>query len=333
MNAFKKICRCLLPIFLGVLVLFYLVTSAVLLNFETQLVFHPQKLDSAVQLHKRPLIIPDAENVEFVSPDGQKLHGYFLQSGDFVDENTVPVLYCHGNGKNCLCSAGWFFFDRQAPDANGKRGPSRFAMLSFDYRAYGFSEGQKSDLSENAVFDDARAARKWLAQKCSKDETQVVLIGHSLGGGVASELAQDGAPALILCSTFDSVPDTAQSYCPLVLAKLLMKNRFDSAKKLAKLKLPILQFHDPDDRIVPYRNGQRLFEAAKPKIFIVLHDMGHNYDLSLDMRDKIIQFIEDNVKTDDKNTPNAPKDSKNATNDVLKKLHEPENDSTSAIHE
>ncbi|MBQ2822332.1 MAG: alpha/beta hydrolase [Thermoguttaceae bacterium] len=295
MNTFKKILRYLFSLFLGVVVLFYLVTSAVILTCETDLVFHPHKLDDKTPLEERPQILPAAENIEFTSDDGLKLHGYFLQSGSFIDENTIPVLYCHGNGGNCLYSSGWFFFDLQPANDSGDRGPSKFAMLSFDYRAYGFSEGKKADLSENAVYSDARAARKWLAQKCAKSEREIILMGHSLGGGVASELAKDGTPKLILCSTFDSVPDTAQSYCPILPAKLLMKNRFASAEKLAKLNVPILQFHDPVDRIVPYRNGLRLHVAAnEPKEFVILNRLDHNYAPNAAMKEKIITFLTQN---------------------------------------
>lgn len=274
-------------------VLFYAVTSWVLVTNETDLVFHPHEYDASTPLEQRPQILPTAENVEFLSADGLKLHGYFLQSGDFIDQNTIPVLFCHGNGGNCVYTAGWFFFDLQPMNEDGKRGPSRFAMLSFDYRSYGFSEGKKSDLSEKTVCSDARAARKWLSEKCAKNERDVVLMGHSLGGGVAAELALDGTPRLILLSTFDSVPDTALSYCPILPAKLCMRNQFASSKKLPKIHVPLLQFHDPNDQIVPFRNGKRLFTSAnEPKEFVVLHGMNHNYTPNPEMRAKIVSFLE-----------------------------------------
>jgi len=276
----------LVSLFMFLAFTFYAVTSFVILTHETDLVFHPHQLDSSMPIEARPEMLPGAEQAVFPGEDGRKLHGYFVQSGDFCDENTIPVLFCHGNGGNCVYTSGWFFFERE-------KGPSRFAMLTFDYRAYGFSEGKKAELNENAIYSDARAARKWLAQKVGKNETDVALMGHSLGGGVASDLAQDGAPGLILCSTFDSVPDTAQSYCQLLPAKLLMKNRFASGEKLAKLHVPVLQFHDPEDQIVPYRNGQRLEKCInEPKEFVVLHGLEHNYAPNVEMREKIVEFLE-----------------------------------------
>lgn len=278
-------------------VLFYGLTSWVIITHETDLVFHPHQYDASTPLEQRPVILPTAENVGFFGEDGRKLHGYFLQSGDFTDENTIPVLFCHGNGGNCEYTAGWFFFELQPLNSEGKRGPSRFAMFSFDYRSYGFSEGKKAELSENACYSDARSARKWLAEKCGKKESDVVLMGHSLGGGVASELALDDTPKLILLSTFDSVPDTAQSYCPLLPAKFLMKNRFASAQKLARIHTPLLQFHDPEDNIVPYRNGKRLFQSANsPKEFVVLHGMNHNYVPNKEIRAKIVEFLDNSEK-------------------------------------
>ncbi|MBQ6108695.1 MAG: alpha/beta hydrolase [Thermoguttaceae bacterium] len=265
---------------------FYALTSYVILMHETDLVFHPHQLDATMPLEARPQVIPYAEQVVFPGDDGRKLHGYFVQSGDYCDENTIPVLYCHGNGGNCVYSSGWVFFPHES-------GPSRFALMTFDYRAYGFSEGKKAELNEFAVYSDARTARKWLAEKVGKPETSVALMGHSLGGGVVCDLAQDGASALILCSTFDSVPDTAQSYCMFLPAKLLMKNQFASAEKLSKVHVPVLQFHDPTDGTVPYRNGQRLYaHINEPKEFVVLNGLGHNYHPNIEMREKIISFLE-----------------------------------------
>lgn len=292
MKKFTRISLITLGAFFMFLVFtFYTLTSLVILTHETDLVFHPHQLDATMPLEARPVIIPNSEQAVIIGDDGRKLHGYFVQSGDYCDENTIPILFCHGNGGNCVYTSGWVFFDHET-------GPSRFALLTFDYRAYGFSEGQKKELNENAVYSDARAARKWLAEKVGKPETSVALMGHSLGGGVASDLAQDGTPALMLFSTFDSVPDTAQSYCIFLPAKLLMKNRFASAEKLSKIHVPVLQFHDPTDMTVPYRNGKRLFERLnEPKEFVVLNGQGHNYAPNLEMREKIISFLEKNANS------------------------------------
>ena len=248
----KKIRRIIIisgAVFMFLVLSFYAISTYLFIFHETDLVFHPYKLDSTTPLEARPQVIPYSEQVIFPSDGGLKLHGYFVQSGDYCDENTIPVLYCHGNGGNCVHSCGWIFFEHE-------KGPSRYALLTFDYRAYGFSEGMKKDLNENAVYSDARAARKCLAERVGKAETDVVLMGHSLGGGVACDLAQDGTPALILFSTFDSVPDTAESYCMFLPAKALMKNRFASAEKLSRMHVPVLQFHDTSDITVPFRNGR-----------------------------------------------------------------------------
>jgi len=292
MRNFLKCMKYIFCVLGGVLLLACSVAAWVTVQYETDLVFHPHQLDSTTPPEVRPQILPYAESVVFLGEDMRKLHGYFAQSGSFIDENTIPVLFCHGNGGNCLYTSGWFFFKQQEADAQGSRGPSQFAMFSFDYRAYGFSEGKKAELNEDAVFSDARAARSWLAQKCGKKESEVVLMGHSLGGGVASDLAQDGTPALILCSTFDSVPKVPETYCPVFPFSLLMKNQFASARKLSQLSVPLLQFHDPTDNIVPYTNGKKLHEAAQePKTFVTLSGLCHNYSPNPEMCRQIKEFL------------------------------------------
>ena len=81
------------------------------------------------------------------------------------------------------------------------------SVLVFDYRGYGRSAGTPS---EDGVFADTRAARRWLAARANVPESAIVLAGRSLGGGVAVDLAaRDGARGLILESTFSSLPETA----------------------------------------------------------------------------------------------------------------------------
>jgi hypothetical protein len=105
----------------------------------------------------------------------------------------------------------------------------------------------------------------------------VVLWGESLGGGVSVDLAQDGARALILENTFTSIPDVAAHHYPWLPARLLMRNRYDSLKKIARYHGPLLQFHGDVDTIVPFEMGRKLFAAAnQPKRFVTIAGADHN---------------------------------------------------------
>lgn len=258
-----------------------LLLASLLGCFEYRFVYHPWKLDSATPVEERVLIHPAAQSFVFVSEDGRKLHGNLLQSGDFMDESTVPILFCHGNGGWIGVNREWIFFEPKKASAEGEfQTASRYALFFFDYRAYGYSEGERSELCEEKVYADARAARKFFAELCGKSEKEIILMGHSLGGGVAVELAQDGTPKLILFSTFDTVPSVAQRHCPILPASWLMRNQFNSVEKIRSLDVPLLQFHGTYDWTVPYACGERLFQNAnEPKIWVDLPRFGHQYGL------------------------------------------------------
>src|SRR5208283_3409033 len=114
------------------------------------------------------------------------------------------------------------------------------SVLVFDYRGYGKSEGKPD---EPGVLADARAARTWLAQKSGVAENRVVLMGESLGGAVAVDLAADGARALILENTFSSMADVAAFHYPWAPVRLLMRTQFNSAAKIRSYRGPVFQSH------------------------------------------------------------------------------------------
>ncbi|MCE9566347.1 MAG: alpha/beta hydrolase [Planctomycetes bacterium] len=205
---------------------------------------------------------PAVEDVWFEASDGVRLHGWFARA----EHPRAVVLYTHGNGGNItnLHEVLSLFNDRL-----------NTSVLVFDYRGYGKSEGKPT---EAGVLDDARAARGWLAQNCGVRESDIVLVGHSLGGGVAVDLAAaDAARALVLESTFTSLPDVAASHLTLLPARMLMHTRLDSASKIRRYHGPLLQVHGDADRVVPYSIGRRLFEAAnEPKQFVTVPSGGHN---------------------------------------------------------
>ncbi len=202
------------------------------------------------------------EDASFTSSDGTQLHGWYFP----CENRRATILYCHGNGGNV---AYWASAARQIRDRVGS------SVLVFDYRGYGRSEGQPT---ETGILDDARAARLWLARREGIPERQIVLLGRSLGGGVAVDLAAtDGARALILESTFTSIPDVAQTMFPLLPMRWLMETRFDSKAKIENYHGPLLQSHGTDDRTIPYAIGRRLFDSANaPKQFLPIPGGDHN---------------------------------------------------------
>jgi uncharacterized protein len=141
-------------------------------------------------------------------------------------------------------------------------------VLLYDYRGYGKSEGRPSD---NGLYADAQAAYDYAVNEKKIPVDQIISYGESLGGPVAAHLAANNkVKAVILESTFTNLEDMALLRMPLLAG--LAKSRLDTLADVANIKSPVLVLHSPNDEIVPYAHGQKLFEAVKtPKQFVKLH--------------------------------------------------------------
>ncbi len=147
--------------------------------------------------------------------------------------------------------------------------------------------------NEVGLYADARAARRWLAERAGVPEGEIILYGESLGGAVMVELAsRDGARGLILENTFTSLPDVAAVHYPIFPARRMMRNRFDSINKVPNYHGPLLQFHGDEDRTVPIDLGLRLFNAAShPKKFVRLENHRHNFPLPVESHRAVAEFV------------------------------------------
>ncbi|HEY3789768.1 MAG TPA: alpha/beta hydrolase [Urbifossiella sp.] len=222
--------------------------------------------------------VAGAEDLSIASSNGIKLHGWFAAA----EHPRAVVLFLHGNAGNItICKDVLnLFHDRL-----------NTSVLVFDYRGYGRSDGKPS---EAGVMEDARAARRWLAERCGIPEDDVVLVGHSLGGGVAVDLAaKDGARGLVLWNTFTSLPDVGKSFAPLFPIRTVMHNSMNSLAKIPDYRGPLLQTHGEADRIIPYELGSKLFAAAnEPKRFVRVSGGGHNDPPSPAFLDALDQFLD-----------------------------------------
>ena len=147
-----------------------------------------------------------------------------------------------------------------------------YGVFVLDYRGYGGSEGFPT---EEGFYRDGEAAVRWLEKQGIRD---LVYFGESLGCGVAVEMAKRQPPlALILQSGFSSALDVARKAYPYLPVRLLMKDRFDSKQKMAKILRPALFIHGEQDSIIPMKLGRALYEAAnEPKTWFPIPEADHN---------------------------------------------------------
>lgn len=167
-----------------------------------------------------------------------------------------------------------------------------YSVLAVDYRGFGQSRGDLP--SEATVYEDAQVAWERFAQ-LQPDRNKRLIFGHSLGGAVAVELAaelsrqaqkdgsQSAARGLILESTFTSLGDVAAVVADTALpVRWLLSQKFDSIDKIDQVGMPVLLVHGQDDRYVPPRFSQQLYEAAQqPKTLLLVPGASHNNSMSL----------------------------------------------------
>lgn len=234
----------------------YLIVMLLMMFAEPYLAFVPVRLESAPRPPR-----PDVELAEIATPDGLTLYGWYLPH----EQPRAYVVYHHGNGGNIL-------HREEILDDLHRLG---VAVLVYDYRGYGWSEGTPS---EAGVLQDGRAATRWLAERENIEADRIVQMGRSLGGAVAVDVAVEGAAGVILVSTFTSMPDAAAYHYPWLPVHLLMRTRLNSLAKIDRIDGPLLIGHFVADEVVPYPLGERLFAAAtaEPKRFVPFATGFHN---------------------------------------------------------
>jgi uncharacterized protein len=251
----------------------YLLIIIVMMFLEESLLYFPVKYPEG-NWSPPGLALEDAS---FEAADGTRLHGWFMPH----DHPRAVVLFAHGNAGNITHRADLYY-------ALHRLG---VAVLAFDYRGYGRSSGKPT---ETGIIADARAARTWLAKRMKIPESDIVLMGESLGGAVAVQLAAE-APArgLVLENTFSSAPDVAAFHYAWLPVKQLMRTRFDSAAAIGKYHGPLLQVHGDADTIVPIRFGHKLFDAAgEPKQFVVIAGGDHNDPRTRQFYEALDRFLD-----------------------------------------
>ena len=176
------------------------------------------------------------------------------------------ILFCHGNGGNIGNRVSYLPIFKDLG----------LATFLFDYRGYGKSEGKPS---EEGTYSDVEAAWQYLTQEKQIPPQKIIIYGESLGGAIASYLAQkisqqdskNSAGGLILASTFTSISDRAAELYPFMPIRFLSRFSYNSIDRLPIIKIPILVIHSIDDEIIPFHHGDRNFQVAnQPKKLVTL---------------------------------------------------------------
>ena len=255
MNFFFTILLIFISIYLFILISTYL--------FQRNLLYHPN-----YNSYSGEKIIVPIEKIKIKTEDGIELISWF-HNKNLTHYKTI--LFLHGNAGTL---ENRIYKINQFKEINVN-------FLIFAWR--GFS-GNKGKPTEKGLYEDARSAIRWLNSK-GVEKKNIIIYGESLGTGVATEIAQNkNFAGLILEAPFTSMIDAGKEKYPFLPVKLLLKDKYESSKKIKNIYSPILVMHGKADKIIPFYMGKKIYSLAnekKTKYFTENDDHMMEFDINL----------------------------------------------------
>jgi uncharacterized protein len=238
----------------GFFAIIYLLTVSYVYFNQEEMVFRASKLSPDYQFTYNQ----DFEEFNIPSFDGNKLNGLLFKA----EKTKGLVFYLHGNAGNL---SHWGDIAQKYTDLH-------YDIFILDYRGFGKSEGQIEN--EAQVLKDVSVAYKSLLKRY--EEKQVIIVGYSIGTGLAAYLASTNKPKfLILQAPYYSFTELSSDRVPF-MPNFLKKFTFETATFVTKIKAPIYIFHGKQDQVISYSNSERLSKLL-PSIgnFFTLENQGH----------------------------------------------------------
>jgi uncharacterized protein len=257
-----RIVRDVVVIYFGLLILLY--------SFQTRVIFPGASTQGQrfAEVHPRR----DIELVTVKTARGERvvvLFGRAMTSDGRIDPDAASrptMIYFYGNAM-CLSYS--------VDDLDRVRRLGLNVLIP-DYVGYGMSGGSPSEKECQAT---AEAAYDYLISTRRIDSNTIIAAGWSLGGAVAIDLAsRRQVGGLIVFSTFTSGVEMGRRMLPFVPVALLLRDRFDSLGKIAKVHCPILIGHGGCDPAIPFQMGKRLAASAGGPVTTLWIDQAEHND-------------------------------------------------------
>ena len=241
------------------------------------------------------------------TPDGERLYAWYCRAKKPV----ASGVFCHGNTGNLTTSA----------DVIPHLLNAGFNVLFFDYRGFGKSSGHTS--FRGVISDGVTAAQ--YHDRIRPQHLPSVLYGFSLGGSVAAQVIRRHAfDALILHSTFTSLPEITRALFPHVPLHLIAGNLFDTLSVVRSLQIPLLVLHGTDDEVIPCSMAHKLFDHCPAPKRIHCVEGGLHKDLFSRDPDSLIWAVSQFIAEVPKNHPmpivEAPSPYEDWANSALRSL-------------
>lgn len=237
----------------------YLAICTLLYAKQDDLLFHPQP-NTLQEVSEILKATPDFDTLSFVMKDGNRACGYI--SKDTVKEKLPLVLYFGGNAEEVSHLSDY------------KKYFSNTVMVLMNYRSFGLSQGV---ISEKTMFSDALEVYDKLKNNPEIDTNKIIVIGRSIGTGVATYLSsQRKTNATVLITPYENMIDVAFEKYPFVPISLLIKHRFESDKYAPTITSPMLALISSNDQVIPKHHAYKLKEAWKGKTEALEVNEDHN---------------------------------------------------------
>ncbi len=221
------------------------------------------------QRHFLYIPLPGPTTPQAAGLDGYQAHSLPRADGTAIrywesdNAQTKPLLfYFHGN------SGGLFAFTQTLRYLNHHG----FHVVAMEYRGYPGADGAPT---QPHLTQDARALYRDMLQH--QPTQPAVIWGYSLGSGIATQLAAQEHPAvLILEAPFTATLDRAQEMFPWLPVARILKDQYRSREVIDQVSAPLLILHGDADRVIPLPHGQALYQyASPPKTLKIYPGAGH----------------------------------------------------------
>lgn len=246
----------------------YVLFSLFLYVEQDSLIFYPQPISKAEANSITEFYKSSTEEINVSTPDGAVLHGW-LNKEITADGKPAPlIIYFGGNGEEISHAI------------NDKKLYFGYSLALVNYRGYGLSTGEPS---ETNLFKDALLIYDTLSKRQDIDGSRIVLMGVSIGSGVATYLASKRkTTGAIFITPFESLLSVAKDHYPLLPIENILKHKFESNLLAPKIDTPLLVIAGDKDKLIPIKHSKALFESwgkntnLNKKEFITIKGAQHN---------------------------------------------------------
>jgi pimeloyl-ACP methyl ester carboxylesterase len=230
-------------------------TTAGFYLLQHRIIFQGEPLSKDYEFH----FDPPFKEYSIPTADGEILNALLFRAGQPAKG---LILYFHGNADN-LQRWGMYAVDFTQLG---------YDVLMTDYRGYGKSTGTPT---ESAFYTDAETVLRW--SESNLHYTKLVYYGRSLGSAVASNLAMENTPDLLILETpFDEISGAMYVPVKMVLSVFPLKYRFPNHIFLSKVGCKKVIIHGTDDWVVPLSSAMNLKRRLQPHDqFIIIEGGGH----------------------------------------------------------